>query len=224
MLPFENGGSYGRDKEDFDALRKGLAALLISELSANPGLRLIDRAESQRVLDGQGPALAERVDKATAARIGKLVGARYVVTGSFIDLYGDFRIDARLVDTDSGDIVKVVRSDPTYHDRRDMYRMVQSVADRLASGTPLPPIPASTIPRSRQVPTEAIGYFSRALLVQDRGERAKAMEYYQKALAVYPDFTEAVEGLRQAAPARRAPQSSFAPRPILRHGPAGSMR
>lgn len=199
VLPLENGGSYGKDKEDFEALRKGLAALLISELSLNPDVRLVDRSETQRVLDAQGPAVAERTDRETVSRIGKLVGARYMVTGSFIDLYGDFRVDGRLVDVASGEILKVVRSDPKYHDRSDMFRMVQSVAERLMTDSRLPPLPSTGSPRAaRQIPTEALALFSRAVLFQDRGDRAKAVDYYQKALAVFPDFTEASEGLRKA--------------------------
>ena len=30
VLPFDNGGSYGQDKENFDALQKGIAGMLIS--------------------------------------------------------------------------------------------------------------------------------------------------------------------------------------------------
>src|SRR5206468_7489161 len=61
VLRFENGGSYGKDREEFEALRKGIAAMLISELAQNPGVRLVDRAETQRLLDEQGLAVAERV-------------------------------------------------------------------------------------------------------------------------------------------------------------------
>ena len=197
VLPFENGGSYGKDKEDFDALRKGLAAMLISELAQNGQVRLVDRFETQRVLDEQGLAVAERVDKETAAKIGKLVGARYMVTGSFIDLYGDFRIDARMINVETGEIMKVVRSDPKYHDRRDMFRMIQSVAERVMADNRLPQLPAASAQGSRQVPTEALALFSRALLYQDRGDKAKAVEYYQKALDVFPEFTEASEGLKK---------------------------
>jgi TolB-like protein len=198
VLPFENGGSYGKDKEDFDALRKGLAAMLISELAQNPEVRLVDRSETQRILDEQGMAVAERVDKETAAKIGKLVGARYMVTGSFIDLYGDFRVDARMINVETGEIMKVVRSDPKFHDRRDMYRMVQSVAERVMADTRLPPLPASSAQRpARQVPTEALVLFSRALLYQDRGDNAKAIDYYRKALDVFPEYTEASEGLKK---------------------------
>lgn len=197
VLPFENGGSYGKDKEDFDALRKGIAAMLIYELAQNPAVRLVDRFETQRLLDEQGLAVAERVDRETAAKIGKLVGARYMIAGSFIDLYGDFRVDARIINVETGEIMKVVRSDPTLHDRRDMFRMIESVARSIMTDTKLPPLPAGAAQRSA-VPTEALAHFSRALLYEDRGDKPKAIEYYQKALAVFPNYAEANEGLRKA--------------------------
>ena len=197
VLSFENGGSYGKEKEDFDALRKGIAAMLISELAQNKNVRLVDRGEIQRLLDEQGLAVADRVDRETAAKIGKLVGARYMIAGTFIDLYGDFRIDARIINVETGEILKVVRSDPKLRDRRDMSRMIQSVAERIMVDANLPPLPAGTAQRPA-VPTEALALFSRALLYQDRGDKAKAVEYYQKALDVFPAYTEASEGLKKA--------------------------
>jgi Tfp pilus assembly protein PilF len=61
----------------------------------------------------------------------------------------------------------------------------------------LPPLPASAQRAARQVPTEALVQFSRALLYQDRGDKAKAVEYYEKALQVFPEYTEASEGLKK---------------------------
>ena len=197
VLPFENGGSYGKDKEDFDALRKGIAATLIFELARNPAVRLVDREQTQRLLDEQGLAVAERVDAATAAKVGKLVGARYMITGSFIDLYGDFRVDARIISVETGEIMKVVRSDPSLHDRKDMFRMIESVANRVMADAKLPPLPAGMAQRAA-VPTEALAHYSRALLYEDRGDKAKAIEYYRKALDVFPGYAEANEGLRKA--------------------------
>src|SRR5690349_18957098 len=98
VLPFENGGSFGRDREDFDALRGGIAAVLIEELAQNPAVRVVDRAVINQMINEQNLARDGRVDAATAARIGKLVGAKYMVTGSFIDAYGDFRVTARIID------------------------------------------------------------------------------------------------------------------------------
>jgi Tfp pilus assembly protein PilF len=50
---------------------------------------------------------------------------------------------------------------------------------------------------NRQVPTEALTYYSRALLYQDRGQRDKAIEYYNRALSVFPQYTEASDNLRR---------------------------
>lgn len=196
VLPFENGGSYGKDREDFDALRRGLAGTLIYELAQNPAVRLVDRTETQRLLDEQGLAVAERVDGSTAAKIGKLVGARYMIAGMFIDLYGDFRVDARIIDVETGEILKVVRSDPKLRDRKDMHRIVQSVAERIMQDTKLPPLPAGTR-SARTIPTDALAMYSRALLYQDRGDKAKAIEYYRKAIDVFPEYAAASEGLKR---------------------------
>jgi TolB-like protein len=199
VLPFENGGSYGRDREDYDALRRGIAGILIGELSQNPGIRLVDRAETQRILDEQSLAASGRVDAGTAAKVGKLVGARYMVTGTFIDLYGEFRLDARVIDVETGEILKVVRSDPMLKDVRQLYRIIQSVAQRIATETKLPALPATAKGMAaREVPTDALNLYSRALLYEDRGDKAKAIEYYTRALDRFPDFTEAREGLRKA--------------------------
>lgn len=192
VLPFENAGSYGKDRESFEALRQGLAAVLASELAANPELSVVGRPELQQALRQEGLAGTERLDRATIGRIGKLVGARYLVSGSFIDLYGDFRIDARLIDAETGDIVKTVRSDPALHDRADMHRMLQSVAQRLA-GPPLSR-PAGA-PSSRLIPTEALSFYSLGLLYLDRDDRTRAVEFFRKAVAAYPDFAEAKQAL-----------------------------
>ena len=199
VMPFENGGSYGQDKENFEALEKGIAGMLISELAQNPAARIVDRSSVQRLLDEQNLGKDGRADAATAAKIGKLVGARYMVMGSFVDLYGRFRVDARIVDVETSEIVKVVRSDPKYEKREELFKLLQTVAERLMTETKLPALTAemSRAVRARNVPTEALTYYSRALLYQDRGDKAKAAEFYKKATDVFPDYAEAIEGLKK---------------------------
>lgn len=196
VLPFDNAGSYGQDKENFDALQRGIAGMLISELSANPAARVVERGRIQQILDEQRLADSGRVDARTAAKIGKLVGARYVVTGSFIDFYGDFRLDIRLVNVETSEIVKSEKEQA----RRDhLFDIIRNAATHLMRETNLPPLPRAAQERqsSRQVPTEALTYYSRALLYQDRGDRPKAVEMYQKAIAVFPDYAEARDGLQR---------------------------
>jgi len=196
VLPFDNSGSYGQDKENFDALQKGIAGMLISELALNPALRVVEREDVQRLLDEQNLGTSGRVDPQTAAKVGKLVGARYVVLGTFLDFYGDFRVDARLVNVETSEIVKV-ETDRMQRDH--LYDIIRAVATRLMKDANLPPLSKQVSDQrmGRQVPTEALTYYSRALLYQDRGQRDKAADMYQRAIAVFPEYAEAAEGLKR---------------------------
>lgn len=196
VLPFENGGSYGQDKENFEALQKGIPGMLISELAQNPAARVVDRDNIVSMLGEQDLARDGRVDAATAARIGKLVGARYMIMGSFVDLYGRFRMDARIVNVETGEILKVVKNDGK---REDLFKLIQGLAEKLMTETKLPPLSAElgAAVRQRNVPTEALTYYSRALLYQDRGDKDKAAEFFKKAVDAFPSYSEAQEGLRK---------------------------
>lgn len=196
VMPFDNSGSYGQDKENFDALQKGIAGMLISELAANPAARVVERDQIQKLLEEQSLGASGRVDPQTAAKVGKLVGARYVITGTFIDFYGDFRLDARLVNVETSEIVKV-ESDRMQRDH--LFDIIRTVAARLLKDANLPPLPkqASDQRMSRQIPTEALTFYSKALLYQDRGQKDKAVEMYQRALAIFPEYAEAQQGLQR---------------------------
>jgi TolB-like protein len=196
VLPFNNGGSYGQGKEDFDALERGIAGMMISELSQNPAARVVERQEIQRLLDEQNLGAQGRVDPQTAAKVGKLVGARYTVLGTFIDFYGDFRVDVRLVNTETGEIVK---TESERMQRDHMFDIIRNIAARLMKDANLPALQrqASEQRMGRQVPTEALTYYSRALLYSDHGQKDKAVEMFNRALAIFPDYAEAQEGLQR---------------------------
>ena len=196
VLPFNNGGSYGQGKEDFDALERGIAGMMISELSANPAARVVERQEIQRLLDEQNLGAQGRVDAATAAKIGKLVGARYMVLGTFVDFYGDFRVDVRLINTETSEVVK---TESERMQRDHLFDIIRNIAARLMKDANLPALnrQASDQRMSRQVPTEALTYYSRALLYQDRGQKDKAVEMFNRAIAIFPEYAEAQEGLQR---------------------------
>lgn len=196
VLPFDNGGSYGQDKENFDALQVGLQQMLITEFAQNAQLRVVERGRIKDLLAEQDLGASGRVDANTAAKLGKLVGARYVVLGGFIDFYGDFRIDARIVNVETSELVKVVQ----VKDKRDkLYSLVVTLANDITKGVNLPALPRQAMEQreSRQVPTEAVQLYSRALLYADRGDTQRAAELFNRAIQVFPQYTEAQEGLRQ---------------------------
>jgi TolB-like protein len=196
VLAFENTGSYGQDKEVFQALELGLAAMIARAIDRHPGADVAQRAQLGQAMRKLNLGPAQRVDAASAAQIGKATGARYTVTGSFADFYGKFRINARLVNAESGEIVKVVSNDdPKLQDRAQLAAIVQAVAEKITSAAGLAPYPSGSAPPA--IPTDAITAYSRGLLHESRGEPAKAIEFYQSALTAFPQFGEAREALER---------------------------
>jgi TolB-like protein len=194
VLAFENTGSYGQDKEVFEALELGLAAMLARAIDRHPGADVVQQTQLSEAMRRLGLGPGQRVDAASAADVGKATRARYTVTGSFADFYGKFRINARLVDGQTGEIVKVVSNDdPKLQDRAQLAAIVQTVAERITSASGLPPYPGGAAPPT--IPTDAITAFSRGLLQESRGDGAKASEFYQSALTAFPRFDEARDGL-----------------------------
>jgi TolB-like protein len=196
ILPFADRGSFGQEKDVFRAFRLGIPATIAGELRAHSELRLADPLRVQQALKAQKLGPSERVDAATAARVGKDVGARYAITGSFADFYSRFRLDARIVDVESGQILKVVsNSDPTLQDRADLYRIVRGVAHKvLAEANPTSQVREA---EGRIIPTDALTQFSLGLLAESGDDSSGAARHYTQALSAFPDYPEAREGLRR---------------------------
>ena len=198
ILPFEDRGSYGQDKEVFRAFELGIPATLAGELSKHPRVRLADGARIRQAVQAQNLGPDARVDAATAAKVGSQVGARYAVTGNFADFYGKFRIDARVIDAETGQILKVVsNNDPSLQDRADLSRIIQTLADKIVVAAGLPPASKAPDPRASSIPTEALTQYSLALLYESQGDKGKAGEHYQRALTAYPDYANAREGMQR---------------------------
>ena len=195
VLAFEDGGSYGQDQADFAALERGISGMLVSELRLHPDSRLIDRSETQRVSDQQGLAESGRVNAAAATSIGRLVGAHYVVFGTFVDMYGKFRIDARIVDVETGEIIHVATASK---DRESLFRIIQDIAQEILADLEFtsPPNEIEAARTGRNVPTDALVFYSQALLYQDQGDTARAVEFYRRALEAFPNYREAQQGLQ----------------------------
>jgi len=95
----------GKDQE-LEVLRKGLAQMLISDLSGSDTIRVVERDRLEDVLTELKLQGSGKVDAKSAAKLGKLLGAKYLVVGGYFDLQGALRVDARIVDVETGRVVK----------------------------------------------------------------------------------------------------------------------
>jgi TolB-like protein len=198
VMPFDNGGSHGPEAEagDFEALEIGLQQMLLTELAQNTALRIVERGRIRDLIAEHGLAEQGRIEPSTAAEIGRLVAARYVVLGSFTDLYGQFRMDARVVDTETSEVLLAEQ----VRDRREqIYDLLVDLAAALTEGVDLPPLPAEVREerREREIPSEAVTLFSRAQVYQDAGRTEQAITLYRRITSEFPEMVEARQALLQ---------------------------
>jgi TolB-like protein len=191
---FNNGGSYGQDAEDFEALRVGLQQILMTELARNSALRVVERSQLNALIAEQD--LGERVDPSSAAQVGQVIGAKYMVLGGFVDFYGDFRLDARIVDSETSELVKAIG---LREKREDLYQLIVDLATQLTEDVSLPALSneEELEEQARQIPVEALTLFSRAVFFEDRGDTDRAREFYSRAVQTFPEYSEATERLQQ---------------------------
>lgn len=100
VLYFENAGS-----PQLDPLKVGLAQMLVSDLRGTPGVKVVERSQLQAIMDELKLGHSGVVDPATAAKVGKLLGADTLLIGSYFEMMGTLRVDARLVRVETGEIV-----------------------------------------------------------------------------------------------------------------------
>lgn len=201
ILDFDLGLTMGANHEtrdDYAALGRGLAALTISEATANPAIRVVERTQLQQIIQEQNLGREGREDPATMSRIGRLIGARYMVTGTFFDNRGAIRVDARIFNVETGEIM---RTQSVTGRMENLYDIVPRLAQQLMRDANLPPLERRASEEFRQAnptpPTPAVMAYSRAVLYADRGEKDHAVEQYRRALQIFPQYTQARTGCNQ---------------------------
>jgi TolB-like protein len=193
VLDFDIGATIGQDPDDYQALRRGLAAMVIGELAINPAVRVVERAQLQQILTEQNLGREGRVDGNTIVQIGRLIGARYMVTGTIFDVRGDFRIAARLFDAETG---QILRTQSVTGRLDNVFDLVTRLSAQLMRDANLPPLPRQVMQQREQQgtpPTQAVMAYSRAVLYADRGDTQRAVEQYRRAIAAFPNYTRARE-------------------------------
>ncbi len=190
---------YTGKTEGLAVLRKGLAAMLISDLSGEDRYRLVERDRLQSILDELKLTKSGAVDKAAAARVGKLLGARYLVLGSYFDLLGSLRADARVVEVETG---RILQSFGATGKPDDFLSLEQALAERLRTllTEALPPLPKRPTVRKRprrpkRLRTKTAVRYARALEAKDRGRKAEAKAELEAVVSEQPDFQLAAADL-----------------------------
>lgn len=184
VLYFDYAGKDG----ELAVLRKGLAEMLISDLSALDGIRLVERDRLEEILGELKLQQSTKIDPATAARVGKLLGARYMVLGGYFELMHTLRADARVVEVETGRVLKSTGAQGKPDDFLAVEQQLSAeLAKILTTKTSRMPAAPRVEPPARLATRTAVKY-SRALDAKDHGDKTTAKKELQAVLQEQPDF------------------------------------
>ncbi|MBN2413007.1 tetratricopeptide repeat protein [candidate division KSB1 bacterium] len=168
-------------------LQKGLADLLITDLSKAEKLAVVERLKLQKCLEEIGLGMTGLVDAGTAPRVGKLLGTAKIVNGAYIDLADEqFRIDAGIseVKTEkfSGSMVT--------GDLNNFFKLEKDLVFEIINNMGIT-LTQEEIDNIRIVPTEnllAFIAYCNGLDYSDRGMMDEAGREFNKAVELDPGF------------------------------------
>ena len=178
--------------EDASAVGRGIAAMITTELSQRPEVRIVDRQQIEEVLRRQQVSVgATGVADDAAMQIGRLLGAHYIVTGNVALDPRRARLDLRMIDVETGGIVKSVKEPG---ERDDLLGLAERIAALLVTDLV---VPERTTVVAVQIPAAASLAYSRGLDYERRGRRDRAAEMFRHTLAVFPQHPHAQAALER---------------------------
>ena len=187
VLPFTVAG----DQDAFAPLGRALAEFLVTDLSVTGRLTVLERSRVQLLLDELELAESDRVDPATAARSGRLLGAENTVVGVVEASDEAVAMEAAVVDV----VAAGLRGDP--RSEEDALRELFAAQKRLAVGVheslgiELTPAERERILEFRTQSLEALLAYGRGLMAQDGGDFAGAALHFREAVSLDPGFQDA---------------------------------
>jgi TolB-like protein len=182
ILDFDNISGIAK----YDGLGKAMSSMLISDIEANVSskrLQLVERAQIQKVLKEQNFQASGSVNKNTAVQAGKLLGVNYLLIGDVYILNDELIINARLTNTETGDIVFSKKQEGK---TVGWLTLKTNIAKDLASSL-TQPFTVPTIP-DKEIPMATITTFGNAILAKDIGDTALAGKLVETVQEFSPEF------------------------------------
>jgi len=189
VLPFKNLNADPRT----DWLKVGIAETMISDLRKSGRVPVversqIDRAVAEIALQAMREKSAPAAEEASAARIGKLVGAKTIVLGTFQQAGKQLRINARFVAVETG----VVRGAAKVTGALDGVFGLQDKIVAALLGEGAAPAKAKARPPPKPRAVEAYRLYAMSLTTASDAEK---VDFLRRSLEVDPDLVYAKDDL-----------------------------
>jgi len=190
-LPFANS-VVGEERVALNPLISGIPELILIELSRNPALRTVEPQRLHRVLASQKLDPQGRLDDEAASHIGRILGAQWVIRGTFTgDGHGTIRIAAYMVDVATAQVEHTASAEGK---QANLAALIGQISEHLGHDMHLADLPKDG-KQAREL-TQKASYqttlmFARAIEARDAGRVQQAIAMLQQLLADEPEYEPA---------------------------------
>jgi len=182
ILDFQNISGITK----YDGLGKAMSSMLITDIESNVSpkrLQLVERSQIQKIIKEQNFQASGSVNKSTAVQAGKILGVKFLLIGDVFILNDQLVINARLTNTETGDIVFSKRQEGKMI---NWLTLKTNIAKDLATNLAMP----FTEPRINDVTitTAVLTTYANAIDEKDKGNFEKAETLISAAKEFDPAF------------------------------------
>jgi len=186
VLDFENNSFF--DPESYESLSRGLAEIMITELSRVQAVRVVERQKLRSLLDELKLSQSGLIDENSTLKVGKMLGVKHLVFGGYIvTMDKKIRIDVRVVEVETG---LTIKASEVTGKIKDMLSLVKKLSKKMIKDLNIHMTnkEKKSIDKSQELDIKAVMFFSKGLEFEDQGQWEQAKVYYSKALGLEPGF------------------------------------
>ncbi len=189
VLDFENNSLF--NVQENQPLSKGLAEMMITELSKIKAVRVVERQKLRSLLDEIKMSQAGMVSETSSVQAGRMLGAQHLVFGGYmVTMDKKIRIDVRIVQVETG---LTIKASEVTGKTRQVLSLIQKLSKKILDDldVKLTGQEKRSLDKSDKIDMQAVVQFSQGLEFEDLGKMEEAKQCYLKALKIEPDFLQA---------------------------------
>jgi TolB-like protein len=183
--------AFSLSLEDASAVGKGIAGMIMTELSNRPQVRVVERQQRDSLVAAQKIALSGRATDQQALQVGQLLGAQYIILGNVALEKETARLDIRILEVETGAIYQSMKRTGK---RDEFLSVVETLANDFTKDLKLP---ERKVLAQVEIPVDASLAFSRGLDYEKRGKLTDAVQMFKRAVELFPTHREAQSALER---------------------------
>ncbi len=208
VLNFKNSTLKSR-AEEFGPWEFGIPSMVMTDLEAIGLFNIISRERMKEVIQEQEFQLSGMVDADKAVKLGRILAARYMLAGSFMEMNGSLRIESQVYSVETGSQLGAAavagKTDSFFDLQKQLVVKITGYLDAMLSAEEARLISKNV--ETRSVDASLSNYRGEIAVMRAEdlkekgnvGEAKKALEIakssFQKAIALDPEYEKARKNL-----------------------------